>query len=155
MSWRCGNVLPEMRGMWSHGLMAHFCVRPEGHSGKHRTARREWSEGARFSLPRENVAVEKSQPDGAQNDAKLLDFCLREAETAIRMMFRDGTIQHAFNLGTNQETGERLVFVMTILPEDLFDAQMKARGLHTHDLKPLTVEKSQPAQGQHPGEAKP
>lgn len=58
---------------------------------------------------------------------KMLSYWLKEAETAIRIMFRDKTTCHLFDLSRNRETGEEFVCVIAVVPRDLaneFEARM-------------------------------
>ena len=50
---------------------------------------------------------------------RMLQYCLRETAVALRMMAQSKSPLHVFNYGTRPDTGEKYVFVLAILPEDV------------------------------------
>lgn len=49
---------------------------------------------------------------------KMLAYCLRETEVALRSMAKTGSPLHCFNYGTTP-TGEKYTFVLAILPHEI------------------------------------
>jgi len=67
---------------------------------------------------------------------KLLAYLLKETETAIRIMSRDDSNHHAFDIGVNEKTGEMLSMLMVVAPVDQVDAWMEKIGKKLVDSKP-------------------
>jgi hypothetical protein len=49
---RCNMPTPEDLATHRILMKAETCARQYGHAGPHRSAEREWKDGARYSLPR-------------------------------------------------------------------------------------------------------
>lgn len=51
---------------------------------------------------------------------KMLKYCLKETETAVRIMARDKTSTHMFDYGKTPD-GSEFVFLLAVLPKKLAD----------------------------------
>ena len=55
---RCRKLPPEMRAvLWPLYRRLDLCTRREGHKGPHRSQKRQWDDGARYSIPRPEPAA--------------------------------------------------------------------------------------------------